>query len=373
MSIDQSLTRLNSDVQVNNVNIIGQKVLITPRELKKKLPLSVKSARFVADSRRRIADILEGKDSRQLAIVGPCSIHDIEAAKEYALKLKSLSQKVTDQILLVMRVYFEKPRTTVGWKGLINDPDLDNSFEVEKGLGIARELLIWLADNEIPVATEVLDPISPQYLSELVSWAAIGARTSESQTHREMASGLSMPIGFKNGTDGSASAAINAMKAASSGHSFMGINQSGQVTLLETQGNKHGHVILRGGSQPNYKASDVSSYEDKLTSAGLPSNIMIDCSHGNSLKDHNRQTLVLDDVIQQVVTGTDSIVGFMLESHLNAGNQKISNDLESLQYGVSVTDACIDWKTTEDSLLDAAERLREGDPQVNAIRNGVTF
>lgn len=373
MSTDQPLTRLKSDVQVNNVNIVGQKVLITPRELKEKIPLSAKSARFVADSRKRIADILERKDTRRLAIVGPCSIHDIKAAKEYALKLKALSEKVSEQILLVMRVYFEKPRTTVGWKGLINDPDLNNSFEVEKGLCIARELLIWLADNEIPVATEVLDPISPQYLSELVSWAAIGARTSESQTHREMASGLSMPIGFKNGTDGSASAAINAMKAASSGHSFMGINQSGQVTLLETQGNKHGHVILRGGTQPNYKASDVSSYEDKLTSAGLPSNIMIDCSHGNSLKDHNRQTLVLDDVIQQVVSGSDSIVGFMLESHLNAGNQKISEDLESLQYGVSVTDACIDWKTTENSLLDASERLREGDPQVNSIRNGVTF
>ncbi|MCW8998424.1 MAG: 3-deoxy-7-phosphoheptulonate synthase, partial [Kangiellaceae bacterium] len=261
---NSTATPLNADIQVNNVNITGQKVLMTPNELRQKLPLSAKSARFVAESREKIADILERRDSRQLAIVGPCSIHDVKSAKEYALRLKALSEKVSDQMLLVMRVYFEKPRTTVGWKGLINDPHLNNSFEVEQGLQIARELLIWLADNEIPIATEVLDPISPQYLSELVSWAAIGARTSESQTHREMASGLSMPIGFKNGTDGSASAAINAMKAASSGHSFMGINQKGQVTLLETKGNKHGHVILRGGFKPNYHAEDVAVYEDKL-------------------------------------------------------------------------------------------------------------
>ena len=364
---------LADSVQVNNVNITGQKVLMTPNELRQKLPLSAKSAKFVADSRQKIADILERRDSRQLAIVGPCSIHDIKSAKEYALRLKALSEKVSDQMLVVMRVYFEKPRTTVGWKGLINDPHLNNSFEVEQGLQIARELLIWLADNEIPVATEVLDPISPQYLSELVSWAAIGARTSESQTHREMASGLSMPIGFKNGTDGSASAAINAMKAASSGHSFMGINHKGQVTLLETKGNQHGHVILRGGLKPNYSAEDVAIYEGKLTQAGLPNNIMVDCSHGNSLKDHNRQPSVLEDVVQQVVRGSESIVGFMLESHLKAGNQKVTKDLSQLEYGVSITDACIDWKTTEVCLIDAADRLRDGDPEINALRNGVTF
>lgn len=373
MLSNQSVSGLKADAQVNNVNIVGQKVLITPRELKEELPLSAKSARFVADSREKIADILEGRDSRQLAIVGPCSIHDLKAAKEYALKLKALSERVSDQVFLVMRVYFEKPRTTVGWKGMINDPDLNNSFEVEKGLKIARELLLWMADNEIPVATEVLDPISPQYLSELVSWAAIGARTSESQTHREMASGLSMPIGFKNGTDGSASAAINAMKAASNGHSFMGINQLGQVTLLETGGNKHGHVILRGGIQPNYESKDVQGYEEKLRQAALPLNIMVDCSHGNSLKDHNRQTGVLENVIQQVISGSESIKGFMLESHLKAGNQKLTSDLSKLEYGVSITDACIDWQTTEDCLIDAADKLRDGDPKINEIRNGVTF
>ena len=373
MLSNQSVSPISVESQVNNINIIGQEVLITPEQLKSKLPLSQQAARFVAESRQVIANILEKKDSRQLAIVGPCSIHDVKAAKEYALKLKELASQVQDQIFVVMRVYFEKPRTTVGWKGMINDPDLNNSFEVEKGLTIARELLIWLADNEIPVATEVLDPISPQYLSELVSWAAIGARTSESQTHREMASGLSMPIGFKNGTDGSASAAINAMKAASSGHSFMGINQSGQVTLLQTRGNVHGHVILRGGVKPNYDAEAVASYESKLNSANLPMNIMVDCSHGNSLKDHNRQPSVLENVISQVVAGSDSIIGFMLESHLKAGNQKVPEDLSQLEYGVSITDACIDWQATESCLIDAADKLRDGDPQIDAIRNGVTF
>ncbi|TQV89872.1 3-deoxy-7-phosphoheptulonate synthase [Aliikangiella coralliicola] len=359
--------------RVNDLNIASEKVLLTPAALKGKLPISEAALQFVAGSRQTIANILAGEDHRKLAIVGPCSIHDIKSAKEYALKLKRLHQYLSDELFIVMRVYFEKPRTTVGWKGLINDPHLNNSFEVEQGLAQARELMRWLAELELPVGTEVLDPISPQYLSDLVSWAAIGARTSESQTHREMASGLSMPMGFKNGTDGSASAAINAMKAAASGHSFMGINQQGQVTLLETTGNRHGHVILRGGVKPNYQAEQVAEYEEKLRSAGLPTNIMVDCSHGNSNKDHRRQPIVLQDVLGQIVAGNDSIIGFMLESHLNEGNQPISGAKESLKYGVSITDACIDWQTTESSLIDFADKLSEGNAHSKALRQGITF
>ncbi|WP_444995130.1 3-deoxy-7-phosphoheptulonate synthase [Aliikangiella sp. IMCC44359] len=347
--------------KINNINIKSESVIITPDNIKKDYPLPQKSIDFVAQSRDTIANILSGKDNRKLALVGPCSIHDIHSAKEYALKLKKLSHELVDELFIVMRVYFEKPRTTVGWKGMINDPHLNNSFDIESGLILARELLLWLAELEMPVGTEVLDPISPQYLSELVSWAAIGARTSESQTHREMASGLSMPIGFKNGTDGSASAAINAMKAAASGHSFMGINQQGQVTLLETKGNAHGHVILRGGVEPNYEAHHVADFEAKLRKAGLSSQIMIDCSHGNSNKDHRRQPMVLDNVTQQIVAGNESIIGFMLESHLYEGNQKITNDKEELEYGVSITDACIDWPTTEACLINCANQLRERD------------
>lgn len=322
--------------------------------------MSQEAVDFVANSRQIIANILSRSDSRKLAIVGPCSIHDIKSAKEYALKLKEVQGSLADELYIVMRVYFEKPRTTVGWKGLINDPHLNNSFDVELGLTLARELLLWLAALELPVATEMLDPICPQYISELISWTAIGARTSESQIHREMASGLSMPIGFKNSTEGSASSAINAMKAAASGHSFMGINQQGQVTLLETTGNPHGHVILRGGLQPNYQTEEVAQYKEKLTQAGLATNIMIDCSHGNSNKKHQHQLSVLDDVIEQIVKGNDSIIGFMLESHLNAGNQKISGPIESLAYGVSITDACIDWETTQQCLQRSAQRLKEG-------------
>ncbi|MET1256183.1 3-deoxy-7-phosphoheptulonate synthase [Aliikangiella maris] len=359
--------------RVVNVNINAEKVIITPDEIKQRLPVSEQAVDFIAQSRATIADIVTGKDPRKLAIVGPCSIHDIDAAKAFALGLRQLSETLNDELFIVMRVYFEKPRTTVGWKGLINDPYLNNSFEVEDGLLLARELLIWMAEMEIPVATEVLDPISPQYLSELISWAAIGARTSESQTHREMASGLSMPVGFKNGTDGSASAAINAMKAAASGHSFLGINQLGQVTLMETKGNPHGHVILRGGTTPNYQAADVAQYEKKLNAAGLNPYMVVDCSHGNSNKDHMRQPLVLADIVQQIVAGNESIVGFMLESHLHAGNQPVPDDLQTLKYGVSITDACIDWPTTEQCLVEAANQLRERDKVLSSIRNGVTF
>lgn len=359
--------------QLNNVNIASQKVLMTPRQLKEKLPMPRESVDFVSKTRQQIADILTGKDSRKLAIVGPCSIHDIKSAKEYAIKLKALHEELSDQFYIVMRVYFEKPRTTTGWKGMINDPHLNNSFDVEQGLMIARELLLWLAELELPVATEMLDPISPQYLSELISWTAIGARTSESQTHREMASGLSMPIGFKNGTNGSASAAINAMKAASSGHSFMGINGLGQVTLLNTTGNPFGHVILRGGAQPNYHAEDIAEYEIKLRQANLTTNLMVDCSHGNSLKDHSKQVAVLNNIIEQIVAGNQSIIGFMLESHLHQGNQKLIDGGATLKYGVSITDACIDWQTTKACLENAAASLEKHDSHGEAIRNGITF
>jgi len=359
--------------QVDNLNIASQKVLLTPRQLKEQLPLPQSSAGFIASSRQVIANILNRKDSRKLVILGPCSIHDIKSAKEYALKLKKLHEDLSDELYIVMRVYFEKPRTTVGWKGLINDPHLNNSFDVEQGLKTARELLLWLAESKIPTATEMLDPISPQYLSELISWTAIGARTSESQTHREMASGLSMPIGFKNGTSGSSGAALNAMKSAASGHNFMGINQQGQVTLLKTLGNKNGHVILRGGNKPNYHPEDIAEYELRLEQANLPANIMVDCSHGNSNKDHNQQPLVLDNVVQQIVKGNQSIIGFMLESHLNEGNQKIPNDLSSLAYGVSITDACIDWKTTEKTLVATANQLRKIDEDDHVLKNGITF
>ena len=258
-----------------------------------------------------------------------------------------------------MRVYFEKPRTTVGWKGLINDPNLNGTFDVEKGLRIARKLLLDLAELGLPLATEALDPISPQYLADLFSWSAIGARTTESQTHREMASGLSMAVGFKNGTDGNLGVAINAMQASAMGHSFIGINQQGQVTVLHTKGNPDGHVILRGGKSPNFEAQYVQECEQALRKAGLPEAIMIDCSHGNSNKDYRRQPLVAENVLQQLVVGNQSIIGLMIESHSFAGNQSSEQPFEQMQYGVSITDACIDWQTTETLLTDFAETLRK--------------
>jgi len=362
---------LNND-PLNNTNIISQKVLLTPATLKSKLPIPVESSEFVLRSRLAISNILAGKDPRKIAIVGPCSIHDIKSAKEYALKLKALHDKLSGELFIVMRVYFEKPRTTVGWKGLINDPHLNNSFDVEFGLTQARELLLWLAEIGMPVATEMLDPISPQYLSELISWSAIGARTSESQTHREMASGLSMPIGFKNGTEGSSGVAINAMKSASHGHSFMGINNQGQVTLLQTSGNKDLHVILRGGKKPNYYPADVAEYELRLDQANLSKNIMIDCSHANSSKDYRKQPKVLANILEQIEDGNRSIVGFMLESHLNGGNQKLT-DKDSLEYGVSITDGCIDWQTTEECLNQTASKLADKNRNDLVLKNGVTF
>ncbi|WP_299022083.1 3-deoxy-7-phosphoheptulonate synthase [uncultured Photobacterium sp.] len=343
--------------QLNNVHIQDESILITPNELRSKLPVSDHALNFVRQSRQTIADIIHKRDHRMLVVCGPCSIHDIEAAKDYAIKLKRLSEELSDQLYIVMRVYFEKPRTTVGWKGLINDPHLDGSFEVEEGLHIARQLLIDLVEMGIPLATEALDPISPQYLGDLFSWAAIGARTTESQTHREMASGLSMPVGFKNGTDGSLGTAINAMQAAAFGHRFMGISREGQVALLTTQGNPDGHVILRGGKQTNYDSVSVTECEKEMIASGLSPSLMVDCSHANSRKDYRRQPLVTEDVIHQIREGNQSIIGLMLESHLHEGNQSADLSREEMAYGVSITDACISWEMTESLLRHTHQEL----------------
>ncbi|EQA05507.1 3-deoxy-7-phosphoheptulonate synthase [Glaesserella parasuis 12939] len=344
---------------LHNVNICDEKVLLTPKGLKQEFPLPEHLRKQIEKSRKVISDIIHKRDKRQLIVIGPCSIHDPVSALEYARKLKVLADKVSDKLYIVMRVYFEKPRTTVGWKGLINDPNLNGTFDVEKGLRIARKLLLDLAELGLPLATEALDPISPQYLADLFSWSAIGARTTESQTHREMASGLSMVVGFKNGTDGNLGVAINAMQASAMGHSFIGINQQGQVTVLHTKGNPDGHVILRGGKSPNFEAQYVQECEQALRKAGLPEAIMIDCSHGNSNKDYRRQPLVAENVLQQLVAGNQSIIGLMIESHLFAGNQSSEQPFEQMQYGVSITDACIDWQTTETLLTDFAETLRK--------------
>lgn len=345
--------------RLTNVNVVSQDVLITPEELKKKIPLTDPARASVVEGRETIQNILDGKDQRLFVVVGPCSIHDVEAAKDYAQRLKALSDKVSDTLYIVMRVYFEKPRTTVGWKGLINDPHLDDSFELEEGLHIGRQLLVDLAEMGLPLATEALDPISPQYLQDAIAWSAIGARTTESQTHREMTSGLSMPIGFKNGTDGGLEVATNALQSASHPHSFLGINQAGQVAVIRTKGNQYGHVVLRGGNgKPNYDSVSVALCEKDLDKAKLPKNIMIDCSHANSNKDPALQPLVMENVTNQILEGNQSIVGLMIESNIGWGNQKISANREEMQYGVSITDACIDWDTTETSLLKMAEKLR---------------
>ncbi|MBD1559420.1 3-deoxy-7-phosphoheptulonate synthase [Vibrio sp. S9_S30] len=343
--------------ELSNIHISDEQVLITPNQLKDKIPLSDEARRFIQQSRQEIADIIDKKDHRLLVVCGPCSIHDLDAAKEYAKRLKALSEKLDDQIYIVMRVYFEKPRTTVGWKGLINDPHLNGTFDIEHGLHVARQLLVDLAEMKIPLATEALDPISPQYLADTFSWAAIGARTTESQTHREMASGLSMPVGFKNGTDGSLATAINAMQAASSGHRFMGINREGQVALLTTQGNPNGHVILRGGKQTNYDSVSVAECEEEMSKSGLDAALMVDCSHANSRKDFRRQPLVAEDVIHQIREGNKSIIGLMIESHINEGNQPSDIPVNEMAYGVSITDACINWDATEALLTHAHQEL----------------
>lgn len=345
--------------RLHNINVLSSEILPTPEEIKRRLPLPPESEDFVYRSRGAVRRILDREDPRLFVVVGPCSIHDPAAALEYAERLKALSARVDDTMLLLMRVYFEKPRTTVGWKGLINDPDMDDSFHIEKGICLARELLLRLAEQGLPAATEALDPIMPQYLSELVTWTAIGARTTESQTHREMASGLSTPVGFKNGTDGSLTVAINALQSARHPHHFLGITQQGQSAVFRTRGNRYGHIVLRGGGgRTNYDSVSIALCERELEKAGLPASIVVDCSHGNSAKDPSLQPLVAENLGNQILEGNRSIVGLMLESHLNWGSQPIPADRSELRYGVSVTDACIDWDTTERLLLDLHARLR---------------
>jgi 3-deoxy-7-phosphoheptulonate synthase len=338
--------------QLQNVNVASSDLLATPEEVKRRLPLTARAAETVFRSRECVRAILERRDPRLFVVVGPCSIHDVAAAREYAARLAALARRVESTLMLIMRVYFEKPRTTVGWKGLINDPDLDDSFHIEKGILMARELLLHVAELGLPAGTEALDPIMPQYLSELITWTAIGARTTESQTHREMASGLSTPVGFKNGTDGSLATSINALQSVRHPHHFLGITQQGQSAVFRTRGNPHAHIVLRGGGgRVNYDAVSIALAERELTSAGLPATIVVDCSHGNSNKDAALQPLVAENCVTQIADGNRSIVGLMLESHLKSGNQSIPKDLSKLVYGMSITDPCIDWDTTESLLL----------------------
>ena len=345
--------------RLQNINVASSELLPTPEQVKRDMPLPPAAEDFVFRSRSAVRRILDREDPRLFVVVGPCSIHDPAAAREYATRLHGLAERVAGTMLVLMRVYFEKPRTTIGWKGLINDPDMDDSFHIEKGIRLARELLLFLADIGLPAATEALDPIMPQYLSELVTWTAIGARTTESQTHREMASGLSTPVGFKNGTDGSLTVAINALQSARHPHHFLGITQQGQSAVFRTRGNPYGHMVLRGGGgRTNYDSVSIAVCERELEKAGLPGSIVVDCSHGNSNKDPGLQSLVAENVANQILEGNRSIVGLMLESNLHWGSQPITGRLSDLEYGVSVTDACIDWETTEGLLQSLDARMR---------------
>ncbi len=332
--------------------------LASPKQLKTESPTPDAINAIVAQNRERVVNILQQKDPRLLVIVGPCSIHDVQGALEYARRLDKLRQEFASQMEIVMRVYFEKPRTTIGWKGLINDPHLDGSQDVETGLRMARKLLLDIVGMGLPAATEFLDPIVPQYTADLITWAAIGARTTESQTHREMASGLSMPVGFKNSTDGSLQVAMDAMLSARAPHSFLGMDQDGFTSVVRTTGNPAGHVVLRGGRlQTNYDANSIREAEAKLVQAGLPAVLMVDCSHANSGKQHARQEDVWRSIIEQRVTGSRALIGAMVESYLDEGNQPIPNNPAELRYGVSITDACISWETTERMLRWGYEQL----------------
>ena len=346
--------------QIDNLRILNSAPIITPAQLDAIFPIDDTIADTVAEGRKIITDILEGRDSRMLGIVGPCSIHDEGAALEYADRLADLQSRVKDQLVLVMRVYFEKPRTTIGWRGLITDPHLDGSYDIEEGLKLARHLLHEIAGRKLAAATEVLDTIIPQYLSSLISWAAIGARTTESQTHRNMASGLSTHVVFKNGTDGNITTAINALESAMHPHSFLGIDKNGQTCILNTTGNRSVHMILRGGHQgPNYYEEYVETAEKSMKSLGLNPAIIVDCSHANSGKDPHRQERVLRSVVDQRVYGRQSLVGFMIESNLFEGCQKISPDRKAMKYGVSITDPCLGWEDTEKLILSARDRLEQ--------------
>jgi 3-deoxy-7-phosphoheptulonate synthase len=334
--------------RTDNLNIKQFRSLVTPQEVKNDQPISEQAAHVVASSRKIIQNILTNKDKRRLLITGPCSLHDRNATLEYARRLNKLQVELSEKVLLVMRAYFEKPRTTLGWKGMLYDPHLDGSYDIECGLRQSRGILLDIAALGLPAATEFLDPIVPQYLSDLVSWAAIGARTSESQIHRQMASGLSMPIGFKNSTDGNLSTALDAVKSASSPHSFLGIDTNGKVIVAETMGNKYGHLVMRGGGgEPNFASEYVAFAEVLLQKAYIDNGIVIDCSHANSYKNHKRQKEALHDIADQIRRGTTIISGAMLESFLEEGRQSIGS-AGQLKYGVSLTDSCLGWGETED-------------------------
>jgi 3-deoxy-7-phosphoheptulonate synthase len=334
-------------VSTQNLNVVSTKTIITPGKLTAEIPASAKSTDTVVRGREAIRNVLKGEDKRLLTVVGPCSVHDIDAARDYATRLANLLPQVEDRLLVVMRVYFEKPRTTVGWKGLINDPHLDGTFDMETGLRRARQLLRDVNEMGLPCATELLDPIVPQYIDDLIAWAAIGARTTESQTHRQMASGLSMPVGYKNSTDGNLQIAIDALKSAGSGHHFLGIDEEGRTCVVQTKGNKDGHVILRGGSnRPNYDPENVRVAASLLAQSGLPTRLMVDCSHANSNKKHENQGTVFQSVLEQRKDSGCPIMGVMIESFIEPGAQAVSSDRSKLAYGKSITDACIGWDET---------------------------
>ena len=343
----------------SDLHVVETRPLMSPALIHRDLPLDQAASEIVSTTRKKIQSILHGNDPRILVIVGPCSVHDVDAAIEYAKRLAPLREKYSQHLEIVMRVYFEKPRTTVGWKGLINDPHLDDSYDINTGLRKARGLLLHLAKTGMPAATELLDPVVPQYIADLISWTAIGARTTESQTHREMASGLSMPVGYKNGTDGTATIAINAMQAASKPHHFLGINNDGHASIVSTTGNPDGHLVLRGGKNgTNYHLDAINLIIDELAKFNMPERVMVDCSHGNSNKDFRRQAKVLRDVASQLKGGSKNVMGVMIESHLVEGNQKLNSDLSKLTYGQSVTDACINFSTTKILLEELAESVK---------------
>jgi 3-deoxy-7-phosphoheptulonate synthase len=346
-------------IRTSNLRVRSLTPIIAPSDLKQVFPLSVRGAEAVTRARESVCAILHNRDPRMMAVVGPCSIHDPKAALDYAGRLARLARDIEDQILVVMRVYFEKPRTTVGWKGLINDPELTGTHQISKGLGVARGLLCAINDLGLPIAGEMLDPITPHYLADLISWGAIGARTTESQTHREMASGLSFPVGFKNGTDGNLQIAVDAMKAALHSHNFIGINNDGRSSIVSTLGNQDVHIVLRGGNdRPNYFPADIRKTEELLAKAGLSQAIMVDCSHANSCKDHTRQEEVLHNVLEQLTAGNRTICSVMIESFLEDGCQPLG-DPSQLRYGVSITDKCVGWETTERMLRHAHAVLKQ--------------
>ncbi|MDP3975851.1 MAG: 3-deoxy-7-phosphoheptulonate synthase [bacterium] len=338
--------------QTNNLRVKSFQAIAHPGEILRQTPITEAASQTVARGREAIENILDGKDKRRFVIIGPCSIHDYQQSIEYARRLNELRKKVEDRLVLVMRAYFEKPRTSVGWKGLIYDPYLDDSGKLEEGVKLARKILLEINEMGLPTATEVLGPITIQYYSDLVTWTAIGARTTESQTHRELASGLSMPVGFKNGTEGNVDISLNAIKSARASHHFFGMNDDGQASIVETTGNPYGHIVLRGGKRgQNYDAQSVSKVEEECRKAGIEPRLLIDCSHENSGKDHTKQYLAWNSVMEQINNGSTSIVGMMVESNLAAGRQQIPLDLDELAYGVSVTDACIGWEETEKLIL----------------------